>query len=150
MIPLDLLPRWCPVCRDDTIIGHGRRLRKAHADRHGTLWVRRGICPPCKRTFTVLPDWLVPKAQFSLPCRQQACERIAAGDSIEQATPQYEDPARSPDPSTVRRWAWRRLLSVWCWAKTGSHARYFLRTTTILAWDLGAVCRSLRMEANSP
>jgi uncharacterized protein DUF6431 len=150
VIPLNLLPRWCPVCREDTIIGHGRRLRQARDDRHGSLWVRRGICPPCRKTFTILPDWLVPKGQFSLPCRQQACERIAAGNSIEQATPQYEDPARSPDPSSVRRWAWRRLLSVWCWAKTGDQVGRFLRPTTILAWDLDAICRILPVEARSP
>jgi len=27
VIPLDLLPRLCPICRDHTIIGHGRRSR---------------------------------------------------------------------------------------------------------------------------
>jgi hypothetical protein len=70
--------------------------------------VRRGICPPCKRTFTILPDWLVPKALFSLPCRQQACERIAAGDSIEQATPQHEDPALSSVKSLA---AWTTIIS---------------------------------------
>jgi len=41
-------------------------------------------CHPCSRTFTILPDWLVPSTPFSLRCRQQACERIAAGDSVEQ------------------------------------------------------------------
>ena len=44
VIPLDLLPRRCPVCRDDTIIGHGRRLRQCHDDQHERIWVRRGIC----------------------------------------------------------------------------------------------------------
>jgi len=81
---LDLLPRRCPVCREHTIIGHGRRSRQAHDDRRDRIWVRRGFCPPCNKTFTVLPDWLVSSAPFSLRCRQQACERIAAGDSVEQ------------------------------------------------------------------
>ena len=58
VIPLDLLPRWCPVCEDHTIVGHGRRLRQAHDDCHERIWVRRGICRPCNQTFTVLPDWL--------------------------------------------------------------------------------------------
>jgi hypothetical protein len=34
-----------------------------------------------------LPDWLVPLGHYSLRCRQQAYERIAAGDSAEQARP---------------------------------------------------------------
>jgi hypothetical protein len=84
---LDLLPRRCPVCLNYTIIGHGRRSRQAHDDPHERIWVRRGFCPPCNKAFTVLPDWLVPSALFSLRCREQACEHIAAGDSVEQAAP---------------------------------------------------------------
>ena len=75
---------------------------------------------PCRKTFTILPDWLAPSAHYSLHCRQQACERIAAGDSVEQAAPHCKDPSRLPDPSTVRRWAQRRLLSVCCWLKAGA------------------------------
>ena len=116
-MPLHLLPRLCPLCQDDTIIGHGRRLRQAHDDQHDRIWVRRGICRPCGKTFTVLPDWLAPSGHFSVRCRQQACERIVAGDTAEQAAPHCKDPSRSPDPSTVRRWAQRRLLSLWCWAR---------------------------------
>jgi len=43
VIALDLLPRRCPVCRNDTIIGHGRRLRQSHDGQHEWIWVRRGI-----------------------------------------------------------------------------------------------------------
>jgi hypothetical protein len=150
VIPLDLLPRWCPVCEDHTIIGHGRRLRQAHDDRHERIWVRRGFCRPCNKTFTVLPDWLAPSAPFSLRCRQQACEHIAAGVSVEQAAPDCKDPSRSPDPSTLRRWAQRRLLSVCCWVKSGVIGAHFLRVPTIVAWDLDAVCRILPNEARSP
>ena len=48
-----------------------------------------------------------------------------------------------PDPSTVRRWAQRRLLSVWCWIKIGVKDPHFLQTPTIAAWDLSALCRIL-------
>jgi len=150
VIPLDLLPRRCPVCGDHTIIGHGRRPRQAHDEHHDHIWVRRGICHPCNKTFTILPDWLVPAAPFSLRCREQACESIAAGDSVEQAAPHCKDPSRSPDPSTLRRWAPRRLLSLCCWLKAGAIAKYFLKTPTIVAWDLSALCRILPVEARSP
>ena len=150
VIPLDLLPRLCPICRDHTIIGHGRRSRPAHDDRHQRIWVRRGVCHPCGKTFTVLPDWLVPAALFSLRCRQQACEHIAAGDSVEQAVPHCKDPSRSPDPSSLRRWARRRLLSVCCWVMAGAIGDYFLQAPTIVAWDLSALCRILLIEARSP
>src|SRR3990172_9248103 len=150
VIPLELLPRRCPVCRDDTIIGHGRRLRQSHDDRHECIWVRRGIFEPCRKTFTILPDWLVPSGHYSLHCRQQACEHIAAGDTAEQAAPYCKDPTRLPDRSTVRRWAQRRLISVWSWIKAGTQGENFLRTPTILAWDWTSIRRILPIEARSP
>jgi hypothetical protein len=150
VIPLDGLPRRCPVCHDDTIIGHGRRLRQCHDDQHRIFWVRRGICRPCKTTFTILPDWLAPSGHFSLHCRQHACERIGAGDSAEQAVPHCKDPTRLPDPLTVRRWARRRLLSIWCWVKAGVRSERFFQSPTILAWNLGAFCNILPLEAKSP
>ena len=150
VIPLDLLPRRCPVCGNHTIIGHGRRLRQAHDDRHEHIWARRGICPPCRKTFTILPDWLAPSAPFTLRCRQQACACIAAGESVEQAAPHCKDQSRSTDPSTLRRWVQHRVLSVCCWLQTGALGEHFLRVPTILAWDLGAVCRILPLEASSP
>jgi hypothetical protein len=97
-----------------------------------------------------LPDWLAPSAHYSLHCRQQACERIAADESAEQAVPQCKDPTRSPDPSTLRRWAQRRLISLRCWVKGGANGQHFLLTPTIIAWDLGAFCRTLLLEAKSP
>jgi len=147
-VPLDLLPRLCPLCRDDTIIGHGRRLRQAHDDHHEHLWGRRGICRPCRKTFTVLPNWLVPSGHFSVPCRQQACERIVTGSTAEQAAPHCKDPSRSPNASTVRRWAQRRLLSLCCWA--GFQWQHFLQAPTIIAWDVPALYRILLIEARSP
>jgi hypothetical protein len=149
VIPLDLLPRQCPICRDDTIIGHGRRLRQCHDDHHEGIWVRRGICEPCKKTFTILPDWLAPTGHYSLRCRQESCERIAAGDSAEQAAPHCQDSTRLPDPSTVRRWAQRRLITLWCWIKVGVKDQQFLGRPTILAWDWISIRRILPIEARS-
>ena len=149
VIPLDLLPRRCPVCGDYTIIGQGRRLRPAHDDRQERIWVRRGICQPCEKTFTILPEWLAPSGHFTLRCRQQACERIATGESVEQAAPHCKDPTRLPDPPTLRRWVYRRLLSLCCWAKAARAGVHLLRAPTILAWDLGALCHILPIEASA-
>jgi hypothetical protein len=97
-----------------------------------------------------LPDWLAPLGHYSLRCRQQACERIAAGDSAEQATPHCKDPARLPDPSTLRRWVRKRVFSLWGWTSIAGAGKYFFAAPTIFAWDLSAVCRMLRLEAKSP
>ena len=69
IFPLELLPRRCPLCGDDTIIGHGQRRKQAHDHCHDWIWVRRGICHACSKTFTILPDWLAPSGHFSLRCR---------------------------------------------------------------------------------
>ena len=42
------------------------------------------------------------------------------------------------------------LLSLCCWAKAGRAGVHLLRAPTIFAWDLGAACRILRIEASSP
>jgi hypothetical protein len=63
-IPLELLPRRCPFCSERTIIGHGQRLKQAHDQRHQKIWIRRGLCRPCRKTFTVLPDWSPPSEKL--------------------------------------------------------------------------------------
>jgi hypothetical protein len=97
-----------------------------------------------------LPHWLAPAAPFSLRCRQQACESIAAGAPVEQSAPHCLDPSRSPDPSTLRRWAHRRRLSVCCWVMAGVVRQQFFGAPTIVAWDLIALCRILPIEVRSP
>jgi len=85
-----------------------------------------------------------------LRCRQLACERVADGKPVEQAAPECRDPSRLPDPSTLYRWAHRRLASVCCWMIAGAIGAYFSPIPTILAWDLHAFCRILPSEARSP
>jgi len=75
------LPRHCPCCDRDTIVGHGRRRKQAHDDKHDWIWVRRGRCPPCKKTFTVLPVWSPPSGHYSYECHRQACDAVAKGKS---------------------------------------------------------------------
>jgi hypothetical protein len=75
---------------------------------------------------------------------------MIAGEPLEQAAPHCHDPSRSPDPSTLRRWGQRRLLTLACWLKAGIIAELFFRSPTILAWDLAALCRILPIEARSP
>jgi len=42
------------------------------------------------------------------------------------------------------------LVSVCCWLRARAIGGHFFRAPTILAWDLGAVCRILPIEARSP
>jgi len=152
-IRLTQLPRRCPFCGNRTIIGHGRRLKRAHDEWHARIWTRRGLCRLCRKTFTVLPDWSPPSGTYSLHCRQKAWELLRQSDSTwERSVPEIRNVSRSPDPSTVRRWAGRlldlgTLLAVKLWQATGWSAA---TPPTILAWDWDAIRRILPIEASSP
>ena len=145
VFPLALLPRRCPRCGEHSIIGHGRRRKQAHDAAHDWIWVRRGLCPRCRVTFTILPDWSPPYGHYSFGCRQQAWHSICNGGGWEQSVPQIKDANRFPDVATLRRWTWRRLLSL----RSISVLSCLFCVPTILAWDWGAAARNLLLEADS-
>jgi hypothetical protein len=123
------------------VIGNGRRERFAHDRDHERIRVRRGRCRRCGRTVTVLPTRCIPGAIYSVIARQQAMQRIADGMTVEQASPDCLDPNRVADPSTLRRWFWRRMESL-------AFALY--RVATLFAWDWRAASRILIPEPNPP
>jgi hypothetical protein len=101
-----IILRLCPICKRESIVGHGRRRKQAHDEHHDWIGIRRGRCAGCGTTFTFLPLFSLPYTHFSLPARFQALwRRIVEHCSWEKALPKLKDPDRLPDPSTVRRWA---------------------------------------------
>jgi hypothetical protein len=102
----EVILRQCPVCKCDSIIGHGRRRKQAHDEYHDWINVRRGRCPGCSTTFTFLPLFSLPYTHYSLLARCQALwRRLVENCSWEKALPSLKDSNRLPDPSTVRRWS---------------------------------------------
>jgi hypothetical protein len=140
--PLRMLPRRCPVCGNRTIVGHGIRRKQAHDLRRDRIWIRRGRCGPCRKTFTILPVWSPPYGHYSLECRQQAWLALREATSWEDAVPNVKELNRLPDPSTVRRWA----LQLFCFGLLLSN---IFRPPTILAWDWSVIRSMLPLEANS-
>jgi len=101
-----IILRRCPVCEQESIIGHGRRRKQAHDEHHDWIGVRRGRCAVCGRTFTFLPLFSLPYTHYSLPARCHALQqRFVEQCSWEKALPKLKDSDRLPDPSTVRRWS---------------------------------------------
>ena len=101
-----IILRRCPICEQDSIIGHGRRRKHAHDEYHDRIGIRRGICVKCGTTFTFLPLFSLPYTHFSLLARGQALWRRAQEHcSWEKAMPKLKDADRLPDASTVRRWS---------------------------------------------
>jgi len=130
-----------------------QRRKQAHDQVLDFIRIRRGVCRPCSKTFTILPTWALPNGHYSLLCRQQAVERIELPHvGWEHLTPSIRNPTRLPDPSTLRRWIIRRLVSLWSsiqariWEVLGWN---FSILPTILTWDLPAACRILRFQASS-
>jgi hypothetical protein len=102
----EVILRQCPVCKCDSIIGHGRRRKQAHDEYHDWINVRRGRCPGCSTTFTFLPLFSLPYTHYSLLARCQALwRRLVENCSWEKASPNLKDSNRLPDPTTVRRWS---------------------------------------------
>ena len=136
----DWLPRQCPACRLNAVIGHGRRRRQAHDKSQDWIVVRRGICKVCDKTLTVLPHGCVPSAVYNIPVRQQALVLLDQGIPAEQAAPHCHDPDRIADPSTIRRWFWRFMES----------QPFLPWAPTLFAGDWRAASRILVAESNSP
>ena len=97
--------RECPFCLRDSIVGHGRRRKQAHDEKHDWIRIRRGICRRCDKTFTFLPFFSLPYTHYSLVARSQALERRFVDNcSWEEAAPSVKDANRIADPSTLGRW----------------------------------------------
>jgi Domain of unknown function (DUF6431) len=102
----EIILRRCPVCEQDSIVGHGRRRKQAHDEHHDWITIRRGRCVRCRRTFTFLPVFSLPYTHYSLLARCQALlRRFVEHCSWEKAAPKFKDPDRLPEPSTARRWS---------------------------------------------
>ena len=102
----EIILRRCPVCEQDSIVGHGRRRKQAHDEHHDWIGIRRGRCIRCGKTFTFLPVFSLPYTHYSLLARCQALlRRFVEHCSWEKAAPKLKDADRLPDSSTVRRWS---------------------------------------------
>ncbi len=99
------MPRQCPKCLKDSIVGHGRRFKQAHDENHDWIQVRRGICNSCNRTFTFLPWFSPPYGHYSLIARSHALwGYFGEKRSLDLAAPLLKDPNRVASASTLRRW----------------------------------------------
>jgi len=89
-----------------------------------------------------LDDWLAPSAPFTLHCRQQLVEDLAAGETAEQAA----HTARTrPLARSITCVDGRSGDSSACGAGLRSESKAALSADAHhLAWDLGALCRILR------
>jgi hypothetical protein len=111
----DYLPRECPHCCEPSIVGHGRRRKQAHDEKHDWICIRRGICNHCGTTFTFLPIFSLPYCHYSLIARSQAAwTYFVENCSLDMSAPLIKDPDRIAAPSTLRRWFHSLDSSILC------------------------------------
>ncbi len=90
----------CPRCQGECR-PHAWRKRKARTEQATViLLVLRVMCPKCRRTFTILPDFLKPFARYIQDIRQEAILALLAGVPAERAA----GAVCGPSVETVRRW----------------------------------------------
>ena len=88
----------CPICQGECK-PHAWRERKARTmEETLILLVLRIFCPRCRRTFTILPDFLKPYGRYIQDVRQEAILAQLAGVPAERAA------GPGPSVETVRRW----------------------------------------------
>ena len=87
----EIILRRCPVCEQDSIVGHGRRRKQAHDEHHDWIGIRRGRCVGCGTTYTFLPIFSLPYTHYSLLARCQALlRRFEEHCSWEKALPKLQ------------------------------------------------------------
>ena len=99
----EVILRRCPICVEDSIVGHGRRRKQAHDEHHDWIGIRRGVCNRCGKTFTFLPPFSPPYGHYSLTARSQAlCRYFDEGRGWEAAAPAFF--LFAPDDGAISVW----------------------------------------------
>lgn len=95
----------------------GRLMHKhGHYDRTVTsksesviIPIYRWLCPHCRTTVSILPDFLVPWARFTTWIREAAMKRKIAQTAYQKIAETVTTPSIGVSRSTIKRW-WRRHL----------------------------------------
>lgn len=71
--------------------------------------IYRWLCPNCRITYSLLPDFLVPWARFTTFVREAAIVRKRQGRSFRRIAESITSPALGLSRCTIKRW-WKRHL----------------------------------------
>ena len=73
--------RLCPICKRDSIVGHGRRRKQAHDEHHDWIGIHRGRCAGCVPRFRLCPDRICILGKCNLYFRPE-CLGLAGTSSL--------------------------------------------------------------------
>jgi DNA-directed RNA polymerase subunit RPC12/RpoP len=106
-------PTNCPYCGHQTLHLHAKYTRYVYSeDKRLRITVPRFLCAACRRTLSVLPDFIGEHQQMSWAVQERVCAACNDGLSMEEAASTISPPAGPIAPRTVCRWwrKWRVLL----------------------------------------
>lgn len=113
----------CQNCKEQRMHKHGHYQRTVTTKHQTfTIPVYRWFCPQCRRTLSLLPDFLIPWARFTTMVREASVVRRLQGFSFNRITQTVATFQISISVSTIKRW-WRwhlhqaPLASLWLAAK---------------------------------
>lgn len=108
----------CDAC-GRTMHKHGRYFRSVTTTREIiTIPIYRWVCPLCRITISLLPDFLIPWARFATYIRESTVAKILRGESYGGIARSITALSVRVSRCTVRRW-WKRhiqrasALSLW-------------------------------------
>ncbi len=102
----------CPLC-GRTMHKHGCYYRTAAMrGRAIKIPIYRWYCPSCKKTLSLLPDFLIPWARYTTVMREIAVRRKMEGKSFAQIADLISSKAVAVSRCTVKRWYKRHLRQV--------------------------------------
>jgi hypothetical protein len=93
---MQVILRHCPICSQDSIVGHGRRRKQAHDQHHDWIGIRRGLCNRCGKTFTFLPPFSPPYGHYSFIARSQALQNRDSRARFASLARAYRIPVSRP------------------------------------------------------
>jgi hypothetical protein len=99
-------PPGCLLCGENgCLIGHGYYLRKVKGENQAYfIWIKRWLCKICRRTLSVIPNFLLPYRHYLVRVVQMV---VAAFYESEQSWKRVSETCAqdgTPDLRTMQRW----------------------------------------------
>lgn len=100
-------PQCCPHCGSAGLWCHGTYDRQAKCEKGDEcpVPIQRFFCPPCRRTCSVLPEYIPPRRWYHWALQSVALSLLLMGKSVLGVWQiLFDQTSQEPSLSTLRRW----------------------------------------------
>lgn len=129
----EIRPSSCKNCGHSELYRHGTYSRQVYTENEKIcIQVVRFRCKHCRRTMSILPDFVGPYQIVTWDVQQQAFESSDSGQTLERVAESISLPAGPFSVRTISRWKkrWKHALqemeeALWAWALSHSSSWMF-------------------------